>query len=252
MRPGGGAARQRRAGGARRAQQVPGPRRQARGHRALAATTRPSSRTSSDDGLLEVARALAAAHRRAARRRRRGRDPHRQPRRRRRRLAGRTRTRSSSPRPWCRRCCWTSSLEFERFRNRYGGCVLCAEMGAAGDAAGARGADYVAWVPAAPRFAGELWLAPAEHAGRRPRRGPAAAGRRPAARASRRRRRHRRRAAQPLAPHGAGRPARPLPLARGDRARVAAASPASSSAPTSASCRSTRKLGRRLRGALPD
>jgi UDPglucose--hexose-1-phosphate uridylyltransferase len=52
--------------------------------------------------------------------------------------------------------------EFERHRNRYGGCVLCAEMADAGDRLVFDGA-IVAWVPAATRFAGELWLAPAEH-----------------------------------------------------------------------------------------
>ncbi|MFA4964802.1 MAG: galactose-1-phosphate uridylyltransferase [Thermoleophilia bacterium] len=53
-------------------------------------------------------------------------------------------------------------LAFERYRERYGGCVLCSEM----EGAGARavfGGEMTAWVPAAPRFAGELWLAPAEH-----------------------------------------------------------------------------------------
>lgn len=51
---------------------------------------------------------------------------------------------------------------FERHRNRYGGCVLCAEMEAAGGRLVLDG-DIVAWVPAATRFAGELWLAPALH-----------------------------------------------------------------------------------------
>ena len=53
-------------------------------------------------------------------------------------------------------------LEFERFRNRYGGCVLCAEM----EHAGSRlvfADDVVAWAPHAMRFAGELWLSPAAH-----------------------------------------------------------------------------------------
>lgn len=53
-------------------------------------------------------------------------------------------------------------LEFDRHGNRYGGCVLCAEM----DAAGERlvfASETVAWVPAATRFPGELWLAPAAH-----------------------------------------------------------------------------------------
>lgn len=53
-------------------------------------------------------------------------------------------------------------LEFDRYRNRYGGCVLCAEA----EQAGPRlvfADDMVAWVPAAMRFNGELWLAPAAH-----------------------------------------------------------------------------------------
>lgn len=53
-------------------------------------------------------------------------------------------------------------LEFDRFRNRYGGCVLCAEI----EKAAARSVvsdDVLAWVPFAPRFHGEVWLAPAEH-----------------------------------------------------------------------------------------
>jgi UDPglucose--hexose-1-phosphate uridylyltransferase len=49
-------------------------------------------------------------------------------------------------------------LEFERFRNRYGGCVLCAEIDGAGDRLVHAG-DVAAWVPAATRFPGELWLA---------------------------------------------------------------------------------------------
>ena len=52
--------------------------------------------------------------------------------------------------------------EFERFRNRYGGCVLCAEMESAGDRLVHDG-DVAAWVPAAMRFSHELWLAPREH-----------------------------------------------------------------------------------------
>ena len=41
--------------------------------------------------------------------------------------------------------------EFERYRNRYGGCVLCAEIERAGDRLVHNGA-VAAWVPAAPRF----------------------------------------------------------------------------------------------------
>jgi UDPglucose--hexose-1-phosphate uridylyltransferase len=51
---------------------------------------------------------------------------------------------------------------FERYRNRYGGCVLCAEL----EGAGARlvhAGEVCAWVPAALRFSHELWLAPREH-----------------------------------------------------------------------------------------
>jgi UDPglucose--hexose-1-phosphate uridylyltransferase len=53
-------------------------------------------------------------------------------------------------------------LEFERFRNRYGGCVLCGEIDGAGDRLVHAG-DVAAWVPAATRFPGELWLAPKAH-----------------------------------------------------------------------------------------
>jgi UDPglucose--hexose-1-phosphate uridylyltransferase len=53
-------------------------------------------------------------------------------------------------------------LEFERHHNRYGGCVLCAEIDGAGDRLVHAGA-VAAWVPAATRFPGELWLAPGEH-----------------------------------------------------------------------------------------
>jgi UDPglucose--hexose-1-phosphate uridylyltransferase len=52
--------------------------------------------------------------------------------------------------------------EFERFRNRYGGCVLCAEMESAGGRLVHDG-EVAAWVPAAMRFSHELWLAPHEH-----------------------------------------------------------------------------------------
>jgi UDPglucose--hexose-1-phosphate uridylyltransferase len=53
-------------------------------------------------------------------------------------------------------------LGFERFHNRYGGCVLCAEIDGAGERLVHAGA-VVAWVPAATRFPGELWLAPEAH-----------------------------------------------------------------------------------------
>ena len=52
--------------------------------------------------------------------------------------------------------------EFDRFRNRYGGCVLCAELESAGDRLVSEG-DVAAWVPGALRFSNELWLAPREH-----------------------------------------------------------------------------------------
>ena len=54
-------------------------------------------------------------------------------------------------------------LEFDRFANRYGGCVLCAEMESAGERAVLEG-PVRAWVPAASRFPGELWIAPEVHA----------------------------------------------------------------------------------------
>ena len=52
--------------------------------------------------------------------------------------------------------------EFDRSRNRYGGCVLCAELDGAGERLVHEG-DVAAWVPAALRFSHELWLAPREH-----------------------------------------------------------------------------------------
>jgi UDPglucose--hexose-1-phosphate uridylyltransferase len=52
--------------------------------------------------------------------------------------------------------------EFERFRNRYGGCVLCNELESAG-ARLAHDGEVAAWVPAAMRFSHELWLAPRAH-----------------------------------------------------------------------------------------
>ena len=54
-------------------------------------------------------------------------------------------------------------LEFERHRNRYGGCVLCGQIEAAGERL-VVGGEVAAWVPEASRFNGELWLAPAAHA----------------------------------------------------------------------------------------
>jgi UDPglucose--hexose-1-phosphate uridylyltransferase len=53
-------------------------------------------------------------------------------------------------------------LEAERYRNRYGTCVVCDEIAAAGDRS-VLGGLFPAWVPAASRFNGELWLAPARH-----------------------------------------------------------------------------------------
>ena len=52
--------------------------------------------------------------------------------------------------------------EFDRHRERYGGCVLCAETAEAGGRL-VFGGEVVAWVPAATRFAYELWLAPETH-----------------------------------------------------------------------------------------
>ena len=53
-------------------------------------------------------------------------------------------------------------LEVDRHRNRYGACVVCEELETAADRLVLDGA-VGAWVPAASRFNGELWLAPAEH-----------------------------------------------------------------------------------------
>ena len=53
-------------------------------------------------------------------------------------------------------------LEAERHCNRYGSCVLCDQVEAAGERLVLAG-DVTAWVPEASRFNGELWLAPAEH-----------------------------------------------------------------------------------------
>ncbi len=52
--------------------------------------------------------------------------------------------------------------EAERHRNRYGTCVVCDEIDKAGARAVLSGA-VAAWTPAASRFNGELWLAPAAH-----------------------------------------------------------------------------------------
>lgn len=53
-------------------------------------------------------------------------------------------------------------LEAERHRSRYGTCAVCDEMETAGDRTVLGGA-FAAWVPAASRFNGELWLAPSRH-----------------------------------------------------------------------------------------
>jgi UDPglucose--hexose-1-phosphate uridylyltransferase len=52
--------------------------------------------------------------------------------------------------------------EAERYRNRYGVCVVCEQLETAGDRLVLDGAMR-AWVPDACRFNGELWLAPKEH-----------------------------------------------------------------------------------------
>lgn len=52
--------------------------------------------------------------------------------------------------------------QFARHAALNGGCVLCAEMAAAGERL-VLADDVCAWVPAAGRFAGELWLAPVRH-----------------------------------------------------------------------------------------
>jgi UDPglucose--hexose-1-phosphate uridylyltransferase len=54
-------------------------------------------------------------------------------------------------------------MEFDRHRNRFGTCVLCDAMEAAGERLVFDG-EYAAWTPDAPRFACEVWLAPVEHA----------------------------------------------------------------------------------------
>lgn len=50
----------------------------------------------------------------------------------------------------------------ERYRNRYGSCVICDQLQGAGDRLVLSGA-MSAWTPAAGRFNGELWLAPGDH-----------------------------------------------------------------------------------------
>jgi UDPglucose--hexose-1-phosphate uridylyltransferase len=53
---------------------------------------------------------------------------------------------------------------FERFRNRYGGCLLCEErQKAAAEGRLVIEGPVAAWVPAAARWPYELWLAPADH-----------------------------------------------------------------------------------------
>ena len=53
---------------------------------------------------------------------------------------------------------------FERFRNRYGGCLVCEELAkAAAESRMVANGPVAAWVPAASRWPYELWLAPAEH-----------------------------------------------------------------------------------------
>jgi len=54
-------------------------------------------------------------------------------------------------------------LEAERYRNRYGTCVVCDQLEQAGERL-VLGGETAAWVPDASRFNGELWLAPAAHA----------------------------------------------------------------------------------------
>lgn len=53
-------------------------------------------------------------------------------------------------------------MSFQRFRERYGDCVLCREVERAGERMVLDG-DFVAFTPAASRFAGEVWLAPRDH-----------------------------------------------------------------------------------------
>jgi UDPglucose--hexose-1-phosphate uridylyltransferase len=53
-------------------------------------------------------------------------------------------------------------VEAERYRNRYGACVVCAQSEAAEERL-VLGGPVRVWAPEASRFNGELWLAPAEH-----------------------------------------------------------------------------------------
>jgi UDPglucose--hexose-1-phosphate uridylyltransferase len=53
-------------------------------------------------------------------------------------------------------------VEAERHRNRYGVCVVCEQMEAAGERLVLDG-PVRAWTPDASRFNGELWLAPIAH-----------------------------------------------------------------------------------------
>jgi UDPglucose--hexose-1-phosphate uridylyltransferase len=53
-------------------------------------------------------------------------------------------------------------LEAERYRNRFGTCAVCDQIETAGSRS-VLGGPFPAWVPAASRFNGELWLAPVEH-----------------------------------------------------------------------------------------
>jgi UDPglucose--hexose-1-phosphate uridylyltransferase len=52
--------------------------------------------------------------------------------------------------------------EAERYRNRYGTCVVCDALERAGERLVTEG-PLVAWVPQASRFNGELWMAPTAH-----------------------------------------------------------------------------------------
>jgi len=52
--------------------------------------------------------------------------------------------------------------QFKRHQDDTGLCILCAEIEGAGDRTVIAG-DVAAWVPAASRFPGELWVAPSAH-----------------------------------------------------------------------------------------
>ncbi len=71
-------------------------------------------------------------------------------------------------------------LEAERYRNRYGTCVVCDALEGAGERLVLDG-PLGAWVPEASRFNGELWLAPAAHSADFRAADPAAVWRRPCA-----------------------------------------------------------------------